>query len=73
LEDAALALACRIATRAPLAVEAAKQSIGRALDLTATEAAAADAPDIAVLRASRDHAEAIAAFRERRSPAFNRS
>ncbi len=72
LRDAALALAARIASRAPLAVEAAKRCADRALDLSPDEARAMMAGEMPGLLASRDHKEALAAFAERREPVFTR-
>jgi enoyl-CoA hydratase len=68
----ALALAERIASRAPLSVEAAKRVAGRALDLSPADAAAVMDLEWAVLSASEDHADAVAAFTERRTPTFRR-
>jgi enoyl-CoA hydratase len=72
LQDAALALAERIASRAPLSVEATKRVAGRALDLDASAAAEALRKEFAPLIRSADHAEALAAFREKRTPVFRR-
>ena len=68
----ALKLAERVASRAPLSVEATKAVAGRAMDLSPDEAEAMQGPILARLRASADHAEAVAAFREKRDPAFTR-
>lgn len=73
LEAAALALASRIASRAPLSVEAAKRHAGQAMDLTADEAARASAGDLKTLMASADHRAAIAAFLAKEEPVFTRS
>jgi len=72
LRDAALALAERIASRAPLSVEATKRISGRALDLDAGAAAEALRKEFEPLIRSADHAEALAAFREKRAPVFRR-
>jgi enoyl-CoA hydratase/carnithine racemase len=72
LEAAALALAARIASRAPLSVEATKRIAGRAPDLSPEDAAAMQAADLRVLRRSADHKEAVTAFREKRDPVFTR-
>lgn len=72
LLDAALALATRIASRAPLSVEATKRTASRAMDMDAAEAARSNTEEIAVLSASEDHAGAVAAFAERRDPVFRR-
>ena len=68
----ALALAARIASRAPLAVEGAKRMAGRALDMTVAEGGRAMSREIAALTATEDHAEAVAAFVARREPVFRR-
>jgi enoyl-CoA hydratase/carnithine racemase len=67
-----LALAQRIASRAPLSVEASKRSVDRAFDLSPAEAAELTAREVLVLRQSADHKEAVAAFVERRAPQFHR-
>lgn len=73
LQSSALALARRIASRAPLSVEAAKRMADKAFDLTAAEAREAQAGEAARLIRSADHREALAAFRERRAPSFVRA
>lgn len=72
LVEEAVKLATRIASRAPLSIEATKRIAGRALGMTAEEADAAVMAEIAVLSASEDHAGAVAAFAERREPVFRR-
>lgn len=73
LRDAAIAMAERIATRAPLSVEATKRTAHRALDLSPQESGRIWGEELRVLRRSNDHKAAIAAFRERREPTFTRS
>ena len=73
LRPAAIALAERIASRAPLSVEATKRTANRALDLSPEDWAAIAAPELKMLRKSADHHAAVAAFRERRDPTFTRS
>ena len=73
LRSAAVALAERIASRAPLSVEATKRTAGRAPDLSPEEAAAMAAPELRVLRRSADHKAAVEAFRARKDPVFTRS
>jgi enoyl-CoA hydratase/carnithine racemase len=68
----ALALAERIASRAPLSVEATKRTAALAPDLSPEEAAAVNARELAVLGRSADHKEALAAFAEKREPKFRR-
>lgn len=72
LMDKALALAGRIASRAPLSVEATRRVSGQALDLEPGEAARVQARELAVLAASDDHREAVKAFLEKREPRFRR-
>lgn len=73
LDEAALALAVRIASRAPLSVEATKRQTGAAFDLTPQQSARAGAEELAVLSASADHKAAIAAFLAKQEPRFTRS
>ncbi|MGH6873303.1 MAG: enoyl-CoA hydratase/isomerase family protein [Rhizomicrobium sp.] len=68
LRDAAARLAQRIASRAPLSVEATK----RVSSLPPDEGAEAAAAEMDGLVTSADHAEALAAFREKREPRFER-
>lgn len=64
----ALALAAHIATRAPLAVEAAKRFAG----LDPTESAARMPATLDLLAGSADHREAVASFLEKRAAVFTR-
>ena len=73
LQDAALTLAQRIASRAPLSVEASKRVADRAVDMSPQEAAQMLARELPALRESADHREALAAFAEKRHPIFKRS
>jgi enoyl-CoA hydratase/carnithine racemase len=73
LRAAAVGLAQRIASRAPLSVEATKRTANRAPDLSPQEANEMAAPELKILRRSADHKAAVAAFRERREPTFTRS
>jgi len=73
LRGAAIALAERIASRAPLSVEATKRTASRAPDLSPDAFNAMAAPELRTLRRSADHKAAVAAFRERRDPVFTRS
>lgn len=73
LRDAAIALAERIASRAPLSVEATKRTANRAVDLSPEDADVMLGRELRVLRRSNDHKAAVAAFRERRDPVFTRS
>jgi len=73
LAEETLNLARRIASRAPLSVEAAKRQSGRAFDHTAEEAQAAARSELEILSKSSDHREGLAAFAERRDPKFTRN
>ena len=68
----AIKLAERIASRAPLSVEAVKRSASLAPDLTPEEFAQVNNKEISVLSHSADHHEALAAFAEKREPKFRR-
>jgi len=69
----ALALAGRIASRAPLSVEATKRIASRAPDLSAAEAREAQARELLQLVRTRDHGAAVEAFVTKREPTFTRS
>jgi enoyl-CoA hydratase/carnithine racemase len=73
LTEETLMFAQRIASRAPLSVEASKRQAGKAFDYTAEEAQAAARAELDVLSKSADHREGVAAFAERRDPKFTRS
>jgi enoyl-CoA hydratase len=68
----AIKLAERIASRAPLSVEAVKRSASLAPDLTPEEFAQVNNKEVAVLSHSADHHEALAAFAQKREPKFTR-
>lgn len=72
LEREAIALAERIASRAPLSVEATKKMVGRAFDLAPEEAGRVQGEQVSTLAQSEDHKAALAAFREKREPSFLR-
>ncbi|HEY8768638.1 MAG TPA: enoyl-CoA hydratase/isomerase family protein [Dehalococcoidia bacterium] len=73
LLPAARTLAERIASRAPLSVEATKRIAGQAPDLNPAEAGQVQLRELIPLVRSADHAEAVAAFLEKRDPLFTRS
>ncbi|HXC56694.1 MAG TPA: enoyl-CoA hydratase/isomerase family protein [Rhizomicrobium sp.] len=68
----AVKLAERIASRAPLSVEATKRTASLAPDLTPEDAAAVNAKELAVLGRSADHKAALLAFAEKREAVFRR-
>ena len=70
LRGQAHALAQRIASRAPLSVAASRELADRSVELTREEEAAYSREILSRLLASEDHAEALQAFREKRSPQF---
>jgi len=73
LIPAALAFTQRVASRAPLSVEATKRLASRAPDLTREEALQVQAKELGVLIQTADHIAAVAAFLEKRDPVFTRS
>jgi enoyl-CoA hydratase/carnithine racemase len=72
LDAAALSLAERIASRAPLAVEAVKRCANQAFDLEAQAARAAFERELLALAATQDHAAALKAFPAKTEPKFER-
>jgi len=72
LVNEATAIAARIASRAPLSVEAVKRTVAKAPDLNPEEAASLIARELGPLAGSADHREALAAFAEKREPRFVR-
>jgi len=66
----AIELASIIATKPPLAVRLAKEAVLRAFDVSLTEALAAERQAFALLAASHDRNEGIAAFLDKRTPQF---
>lgn len=72
LLPAAVALAERIASRAPLSVENTKACANRAFDRTGEELAALQREKFLEMFATRDHEEALRAFFDRRTPSFER-
>lgn len=72
LVPAAVTLAERIASRAPLSVELTKACANRAFDLPTEEASQLQREKFLDMLATRDHHEALDAFFDRRPPAFER-
>lgn len=70
MQEAALAMAQRIASRAPLSIEAVKRITNMWLHENTGDPVLLEAEAIQRLATTRDHREAIAAFAECRQPAF---
>lgn len=70
LAGEARALADRLADAAPLALAATKHALDRAWTIDLEDAMAEEAREQGILGASADHAEGIAAFRDKRIPQF---
>ncbi len=69
VEDA-LALAAQIATKSPIAVRLAKESVNAAYEMSLTEALAHERRLFYLLFATEDQKEGMAAFLEKRTPEF---
>jgi enoyl-CoA hydratase len=72
LLPAAVEMAERIASRAPLSVESTKACANRAFDLSTEEAGDVQRERFLEMLATRDHHEALDAFFNRRPPSFER-
>lgn len=70
LINGAIAMATRIANNAPLAVQAIKETVVRAMGLTVAEGLAVSEQQARVLVGSADYQEGVLAFREKRAPQF---
>ena len=70
LVEDALALAARIATKSPLALRLAKESVNAAYEMSLTDALAHERRLFYLLFASEDQKEGMAAFLEKREPDF---
>lgn len=73
LMEQALNLAERIASRAPLSVEASKRQSGQAFDLSPEAAIKAAAKELSILSKSKDHRLGVEAFISKAAPDFTRS
>ncbi|MEM7140776.1 MAG: enoyl-CoA hydratase-related protein [Actinomycetota bacterium] len=73
LADRAVAVASRIATRSPLSVETTKDCLNRSGDLDEQEATRLQAESFARLFRTKDHAEALVAFFEKRDGEYHRA
>jgi enoyl-CoA hydratase len=72
LMPASLELATRIASRAPLSVEATKSAANSSMELSRADNLEVQVGSARNLMATEDHREALAAFLEKREPAFRR-
>ena len=72
LRAAGLAMAARIAGRAPLSVEATKRIADQAFDLPTEEGLRAQTDEARILSRSADHKAAVAAFLNKTDPVFTR-
>jgi enoyl-CoA hydratase/carnithine racemase len=72
LLPAAIQKAQRIASRAPLSVEASKSALTQAFELDAEEAKALQTSNFQRLHATEDHAEALSAFFSRSEATYRR-
>lgn len=72
LMEAAITLAGRIASRAPLSVEATKRVANLALDTEPDDALSLVAEELTALADTEDHQNALAAFADKRQPVFKR-
>ena len=70
LRDDARAIVALVASRPPLAVQAVKDAVERARDLTPAQALAAEHESFRRLLDTSDHREAVDAFFAKRRPAF---
>jgi enoyl-CoA hydratase len=70
LVEDALALAAKIATKAPLALRLAKEAVNAAYEMSLTDALAHERRLFYLLFASEDQKEGMAAFLEKRDPEF---
>ena len=68
--ERAVEIAATIAAKPPLAVRLAKEAVLRAFEVPLSEALAAERQAFALLAASHDRNEGIAAFLEKRAPVF---
>ena len=64
------ALAGRIAERGPIAVRYAKEAVSRGLDMTLEQALRYETDLTIILQTTRDRAEGVRAFLEKRDPRF---
>jgi 2-(1,2-epoxy-1,2-dihydrophenyl)acetyl-CoA isomerase len=70
LAEEARTLADRLAAQAPLAMSLTKRALERAWSIDLDGALDAEAIDQGIAGATRDHAEGLTAFREKRPPRF---
>ena len=70
LQDEALSLARKIAGHAPVALEYAKETIGKGMDMTLDQGLRLEQDLTVILQSTADRAEGIRSFLERRKPEF---
>ena len=71
LQDEALSLARKIAGHAPVALEYAKETIGKGMDMTLDQGLRLEQDLTVILQSTADRAEGIRSFLERRKPEFH--
>ena len=71
LQDEALGLAHKIAGHAPVALEYAKETIGKGMDMTLDQGLRMEQDLTVILQSTADRAEGIRSFLERRKPEFH--
>ena len=71
LQDEALGLANKIAGHAPVALEYAKETIGKGMDMTLDQGLRLEQDLTVILQSTADRAEGIRSFLERRKPEFH--
>ena len=71
LQDEALGLAHKIAGHAPVALEYAKETISKGMDMTLDQGLRFEQDLTVILQSTADRAEGIKSFLERRKPEFH--
>ena len=71
LQDEALGLARKIAGHAPVALEYAKETIGKGMDMTLDQGLRFEQDLTVILQSTADRAEGIRSFLEKRKPEFH--
>ena len=71
LQDEALSLARKIAGHAPVALEYAKETISKGMDMTLEQGLRLEQDLTVILQSTADRAEGIKSFLEKRKPEFH--